>query len=395
VFLGSDDLPDEQVVQHVLAAGDIFPIRMTMDEFLRFTGFDVEWVRVFVLGRLSEEDLTQLRDRFSHLSGSVLVAKPDAVSGWLQKLPFEKSADLMVYNRPLAQVLPVPRGSVRPELFQIFGAPAWPMSVRRNITLAFVVLLGLFALAMVIPRKGRAAWILALVPPVMLGGVLLLMLASMHPSAPAESVSLLELPEGAPKGVQTTFISRAVLTPAAGWRPLGVPDIPLFELNPVASSPTQWTEHMLFLDYMLRFEQNLPVPSRELFVRYSFAPVPPTAADFFETDGEHVWVYKKTPPPPAGPADAPLYQVSEDSFAGYLAARRHQDVRVDELQRGILKYWHSNLRRPGLYAIHLNGPAINEQAFSAGTLVVVKVAKHLSEQWEHGVLGLLTEPPAR
>ena len=301
VFLGADNLPEEQEVTQTLAAGDIFPIRMTTDEFLRYAGSGIEWVRVFVLGRLSDEDVGRLRDRFSHLSGSVLVAKPDAVAGWLQKLAFEKAGELMVYNRPLAQVLPVPRGSVRPELFQIFGPPSWPKSVRRNITLGFVASLAFFVLLMVLPDR---TW------RIRSGGLLLAAaLAAVcaffvqgRISAPPESVSLLEVPEGwTEKGVETTLISHAVLTPAGHGLSFSSLDIPLFELNPVASSPTQWTEHMLRLNTANDLEQDLPVPSRELLVRFSYVAVPATPDDFFETDGEHVWVYKKNPPPPAMP----------------------------------------------------------------------------------------------
>jgi hypothetical protein len=392
IFLGADNLPEEREVREALAAGEIFPIRMTTDEFFRFALPDVEWVRVFVLGRSSEEDLGRLRDRFSHLSGSVLLAKPDAVAGWLQKLSFEKVGELMVYNRRLAEVLPVPRGSVRPELYEIFGPPSWPNSVRRSITLGFVASLALFALSMVLPARSRKIRVGGLLLAAALAAVFAFFTYD-RISAPPESVSLLEVPEGAEKGVETTLISQAVLTPAGRGLSFSSLDIPLSELNPVASFPTQWIEHKLRLNRMNGLDRDLPAPSREVFVRFSYGPVPPTADDFLETDGERVWVYKKIPPPPAGPTDSPPFDVTADSLAAYIAGRQHKDSRVDELRHGMLTFWNRNLRRPGLYAIHWTEPATDAKVFSAGTLVVVKVKKPLAEQWEHGVFGLFTEPP--
>ena len=383
IFLSGDNLPEESAVREALAAGLLSPIRMTTEEFFRYGVPDIEWVRVFVLGRMKEDDVERLRERFFHLSGSVLVARPDAVTGWLEKLAFEKVGELSVHNRSLAQLLPVPRGSVRPELYDVFGPPTWPKSIRRNVTLYFVSSLGLFAVVMVFPRRRGKLLGGGLVSAVSVS-LLFMLMASWHLSAPPESVSLFEVPEEAVKGVETTLISQAVLSPSSGGLRLNGLGMSLSELNPVASYPAQWVEHKLRLNRMNELERDWPIPSREVFVGFSYSRWPIPREDGFAITGDKVVLLEgaKSGAPPfpwrrsSKPSQKPV------SFADYMNRRQHEDSRVDELRRAMLRYWNKNRPKEKTYGVFWTEARTSAKLFSAGTMLVFEIPKRIFDARE-------------
>ncbi|KPK97615.1 MAG: hypothetical protein AMK75_07375, partial [Planctomycetes bacterium SM23_65] len=384
VFLGKDP-PAEADVRKVLRVEKIFPIKMAAAELADRPLRDFEWVRVFVLGKMSESEGTQLRKHFSHLSDSVVVAKPDDLTGWIEKLAFKKVGELSACNADLAEFVPIPRGSVRPELYEIFGPPKWPRRVRRDVALMFVAVLLVFAISVVFPGKTRGKRAYRLVYPV-LSALVLTFMASWRISNPAESVSLFEgrQPDGggsARKGVETKVISKAVLE--RGGRGAQVRDLLAVpqRVTPVASHPRQWVEHRLVLTRMGELERGTPLGFRDVSVRHWYGRIPGRLIFNLLMGGDYVCVVE-VPPRRRLPFERPSSRQTIRPFSEYLAERHHPDARVEELRDGMLRYWYSHRRQKGIaYNVAWTEASTEGEVFDAGVMVVIK-AGHCVERWK-------------
>lgn len=358
VFVGRDT-PGEAAVRRVLGRDDIFPIRVTPGEFFAQSGRNLEWVRVFVLGEMDDDQLKQLRSHFTHLSTSVLLAKAHAVRDWLARLDFRKAGELIVYNAELAEFLPVPQGSVRGDLYEIFGPPEWPASARRNIVLCFVGVLALFAVAAVFPGKTRAMRVYRVVFPAAFA-VFLVVLAAWRISAPVESVALWEGAEGGRLGVRTEILSTAVLRSGAG-ESSKTDIVPVPEYVPVASRPGQWVEQRLVLDEQNRLVWQAPARSRRVFWSRVVVTKPPEEPGrWIETDGSTVW-----PVPPR-------YGGGGQSFAEYVAERHDGNARREELRDAAMRWWLGGRPRGRAFRIGWTEAGTDGAVFSAGTMVVIR-----------------------
>ena len=373
VFLGKDP-PTEAEVVKALGTGELFVIRMTAAELAAYPRGSFDWVRLFVLGDLSESEVKLLRKHFAHLSESVLVARSGEVPAWdwLDTLAFtqgEHLEPLSAYKPELAPYLPVPRGSVRPEFYEIFGPPRWPRSVRRDVALYFVGTLGLFALAVVLRAKSRAMRGSPFVTAVVFG-LLFALLAHGRLKNPVESVGLFEVAmEG---GVETKVISKAVLR--ADDRGLTAGDLGnARDATPVASYPGQWVERRLVMTRMGELERETPIGSREVLVRHWYGRWPNGTEGLFDTSGKNVWVCESDVDTrriwPFRQSTVPSGTL-EGRFAEYVAGRHHPDARVDAVRRAMLRYWRKHHFRKGIYRIGWTPADTDARHWMAGTLVV-------------------------
>lgn len=366
MFLGENP-PDEADVRKILDMPDIFPIRMSVEEFPARPLRDFEWVRVFVLGKMSDGEVKQLRKSFSHFSNSVLVARSGDLTGWIGRLAFKDVVDLSVFNGGLAGFLPLPRGSVRPEFYEIFGPPEWPKSVRRNLAIVFVGCLGVFAICIVFPGKKKSTRVCQLVAAAVFA-VFFTFIARGWTSNPTESVSLCETQVPSGKGVETTVISKAVLR--RGGR-ANLDPVAWRRVAPVASHPRQWVEHKLVLDETGELKCEAPVGSREVFVKYRHGRVPLPVEGSLRTDGDNVAFTEVT-------ETSGLFMQRSSvvgrtvSFAEYVGEPRHPDARVDKLRRAMLRYWRKRRFRKGTYSIGWTAADTEGITLNAGTMVVVR-----------------------
>jgi len=374
IFLGEDP-PDESAVRQALSAGEIFPIRMTPEELAGFAG-DASWVHVFALGKMRDDELKQIERAARPFSGTVLVAKPQAVTGWLKGLAFEETEGLSVCNRELARFLPVPRGSVRPELYEIFDPLEWPRSAQRIIAGGFGIIL-VWAACVVTTRKRALSLVMfAIMSPVAVLG--LWVLSGLYFRA-GESVHMLERVEGWREGIHTTVTSRAILGRSSFRELVGLNDriggISLKDAVPVCYSQRDWTEHKLVMKGDV-FVGERPIPSREVSVEVKYDYAPKVSGGLVYTNGKIVFYSDTTPrdPETAGKEEGAGPAIVVQSFAEYLAARQQEDTRVEELRDAMLRYWRSDHFREGLYSIGWAVPGAEERlGVDAGTMVVSRL----------------------
>ena len=306
-------------------------MRMTPTEFAARDVTDLEWVRSFVLGDMTSTELAQMKANLLplvRLKGASLVRKGE-ITGWLRALPFMRGST--VYSVCRSEQLPAfpePTGSVRPELYGIFGPPEWPASARSNIAAGFVFVLLLTAVSLVLPERFRWLRWYRLVFLVA-AGVGVTWLVTWQVRTPTESVRIVKRISGVRQGIGTHIVSRAILRRGPGGHDRVVVTDSLTQPTPVAYRRADWMVRPLFVDAQNVLQRETSVPGREVFVEVGLETVTEPTEGLIVTDGRKVWTDADQPAPPA---DA-------RSFDDYVEETHHDDPRVEALRDATLKYW--------------------------------------------------------
>ncbi len=223
-------------------------------------------------------------------------------------------------------------GSVRPDLYAIFGAPAWSMGARRTVALGFCGLLMLVALGGVIPWKWawRMDWVAIAVVSLM---VLFLMPVWLSKEHQSESVSVFEADGPNRPGQRITVMSKAFLAKEDLDRESVIAEGSVFV--PVASRRGEWEEHPVRVDEESRVWRTCDrIPSRGV-----------------------VWSERPGATPYPAPAMAPV------------------DARTRELREATERWWRAGHGKDASsYALAWTADPPEKGVFSAGTLIAVRQA---------------------
>ncbi len=261
-------------------------------------------------------------------------------------------------------------GSVRPDLYEIFGPPEWPASAKRSVVLAFALVLVVAALTAVFPAKdarARLAWVAGVAAVGLAMCVAIPLWLADRPNA--ESVSIFETDKDEATGTLTTIVSRTHMSQADAGKEVLFADAPPFA--PVAAYRGEWSEHPVRMDAEGRvFRVPSGIPSRDAAVSRRVTTLearPPVVL----TDGESVWIWERM----RGPDGSGGYKDVRCLFVEYVNRRYHADPRIEALRDGMLRWWRKTRFDGGTYSIGwLDAPADTEDArgVNAGILLVTK-----------------------